>query len=155
MLLEEKRRGRNILSFIGRILLSLIFIFSGIGKLKDWSGSITLMMSEGIPMPQFLLAVATALEIIGGLLLFFGWKSRFGALLLLIFLIPTTYLMHHFWDRSGPSQMMQMSMFMKNTAIIGGLFLVTAFGGGGWSFDRFCKKCKIEKKEEVEPTKKV
>ncbi len=136
------------LGFLGRALLSLIFIFAAIGKLFDWQGAeqyVTTVLSDLLMRVQgvawqhdviehmlvwapMLLLLAFLLELIGGILLFFGFKVRLGALLLIFFLIPTTLIFHSFWMLQGAERSLQMTMFMKNLSILGGLFLVLAVG---------------------------
>jgi len=83
-----------------------------------------------------MLAIATALELVGGILLLLGWRARLGSLLLLLFLVPTTYLMHAYWKASIADIQMQQIHFMKNVAIIGGLLILLGSGPGQWAVDR-------------------
>ena len=130
----------SIFLLIGRLGLAAIFLFSGISKFVYYDATIDYMASRDLPMLQVLLVVAALAEIIGALSLIFGFKTRFGALLLIVFLIPTTLLFHNFWEvPEVTAKNIQMIMFMKNLAIIGGLFYVLAVGAGKLSLDRcFC-----------------
>jgi putative oxidoreductase len=120
---------------IGRLLLSAIFIMSGIHKITAWSETADSMTREGmVAVPLFLLGALT-FEIVGGLSVLLGYKTRFGALLLIIFLIPTTLIFHDFWTYEGDEQQMQMIHFMKNLSILGGLFCILTFGPGRLSID--------------------
>jgi putative oxidoreductase len=78
----------------------------------------------------FLLAVAIALELVGGLMIFLGIWVRLGALFLVIFIIPVTIVFHHFWQLHGADRTLQMIMFMKNLSIFGGLLYLIAWGKG-------------------------
>ena len=140
----------SLSAFLGRALLSIIFISSGIAKILDWQGTVQyfnqglnnwLALNVGSPALQgaiefglehafILLLLGTIFETLGGLLVFLGIWVRFGALLLLIFLIPTTLAFHHFWQLQEPERQMQMINFMKNVSIFGGLLIVLAFGKG-------------------------
>ena len=141
---------KALLGLLGRMALSLIFLAAAAGKAMDWSGSHQLLInslcswqgyvSQGevqkfidalLPLTPILLIVATVFEALGGLLVFFGVRVRFGATLLLLFLIPTTIIFHAFWIFHGSDQQLQMTMFMKNLSIIGGLFILLAYGGSG------------------------
>lgn len=75
-----------------------------------------------------LLGVAVGVELIGGLSLLLGIRPRFGAGLLILFLLPTTFLYHHFWFLYGEERNLQLVMFLKNCAIIGGLMQVISIG---------------------------
>ncbi len=119
----------------GRILLSLIFVMSGFSKISGWENTLGYMASKGMPMTQFFLFMAIVIEIAGGLSLLMGYKTRVGASLLIVFLIPATLIFHNFWTLTGMEQQMQMIMFMKNLAIIGGLLVVAGFGPGQISLD--------------------
>ena len=124
---------------LGRILLSSIFLMSAIHKMTDWAGTEKLMADKGMTMVPFFLAGAFTLELVGSLSLLLGYKARWGALLLILFLIPVTVVMHDFWHYQGKMQQDQMMNFIKNVAILGGLFLALGFGSGRYSADRCCR----------------
>ena len=120
----------------GRVLLSLIFLSAGWGKIGGWEGTAGYMASVGMPLVPFFLAGTIAVELLGGLSLLLGIKSRVGATALFLFLIPTTLIFHAFWNLEGQEQYMQSLMFLKNLAIMGGLAMIAAFGSGRFSLDR-------------------
>jgi len=122
--------------FLGRILMSQIFIVAGISKLFSLSGTAIYMTSKGIPFIPFLLTMAVVFELGGGISLLFGYKARFGALMLILFLIPTTLIFHNFWAFPLEYQQLQMAMFMKNLAIMGGLCMLVSYGPSSISLDR-------------------
>lgn len=133
---------------IGRILLSFIFLLAAVNKIIDWHGSEEaliqamnhfILANQGVawlhetvnvflPWASVLLAIALVFELVGGLFIFFGVKVRFGAILLLLFLIPTTFFFHSFWTFQDPDRHLQMTIFLKNISIFGGLLLVLAYG---------------------------
>jgi len=123
---------------LGRLLLSQIFILSGISKLMNWSGTEAYMAAQGMPLVPLLLLGATVVEILGGLSLLLGWQARWGAFIVFLYLIPTTLIFHNFWAYHGAEQQMQMINFMKNLAIMGGLLMMAANGPGLWSVDERC-----------------
>jgi putative oxidoreductase len=123
-------------AFLGRILLSAIFLLSGANKFMAWEQTTQYMESKGLPAAPVLLPVAAAAEIAGGLSLLLGLWARLGAIGLIAFLVPTTAIFHGFWALEGAEQQAQMIQFLKNLAIMGGLLLVAAFGPGGCSVDR-------------------
>ncbi len=125
---------------LGRMLLALIFLASGFGKIGGWHKTAGYMASKGMPLVPLLLVAAVLLEIGGGLSVLMGLKARIGAAALIVFLIPATLIFHNFWALEGTEQQMNMIMFMKNLAILGGLLLVIAFGAGPFSIDNRRRK---------------
>ena len=118
------------LTLLGRILLCLIFILSGLGKIGDWSGTAASMTAKGMVAVPFFLTMAIVFELAGGLSVLLGFKARWGAWALALYLIPVTLIFHNFWAFAGPEQRMQMINFLKNLAIIGGLLLMALRGPG-------------------------
>ena len=125
----------RFLPLMGRVFITSIFLLSGFGKIADWSGTAGYMASKGMPMVPLFLIGAIVFELGGGLSVLLGFKTRTGALVLSIFLIPATLIFHNFWTLDGMEQQMQMAMFMKNFSILGGLLLLMAFGPGPISID--------------------
>jgi putative oxidoreductase len=120
---------------MGRILLSAIFLMSGLGKLTNFTGTQQYMANYGMPMTKFFLICAIILEIGGGLSILLGYRAKWGALALVIFLIPATLIFH-----TRFSDQIQMIMFMKNLAIMGGLVLIATQGAGPLSIDAIRKQ---------------
>jgi putative oxidoreductase len=125
----------RLMTTSGRVLLTLIFLFAAAGKLLDFHGTAQDLGSRGVPFPEVALASAIALESVGALLILAGFHARLGALLLILFLVPTTLVMHDFWASEGNQRIADLLQFLKNLAILGGLLLVGAYGGGAWSLD--------------------
>lgn len=115
------------LAIAGRVLLSVLFILSAVGKIVSWDVNAQFLASKGLPLIPVLLGAATVVELAGGLALLFGWQVRWGALLLFLYLIPTTLLSHNFWALSGAERQTEMVNFLKNLAIMGGLLAVAAY----------------------------
>lgn len=135
----------SFLMFLARVCLSAIFLLAGVHKLIDVEGTAAYMAAKGIPANPYLYGAAF-IEILGGLSLLIGYKSRFGALLLMLFLIPTTYLFHDFWNVQDATKMQdQMGHFFSNLAIFGGLLYVFSCGAGGCSLDGRC--CQVRPPE--------
>lgn len=120
---------------VGRFLLALIFVISGWDKVTGFAGSVGYMASKGMPLPQVLLPIAIAVELGGGLMLMAGFKARWAALAIFLFVIPTTLIFHNFWAVPPEQAHMQTILFLKNVAIMGGLLFVVAFGAGPFSLD--------------------
>lgn len=126
---------------VGRVCLSAIFLLSGINKIGNWDQTAGYMASKGMPLVPLFLAGAIVFEVAGGLSVLLGYKARVGAALLIVFLIPATLIFHNFWALEGQEQQLQMIMFLKNVAILGGLLLVVGFGAGPMSLDSRCHAC--------------
>jgi putative oxidoreductase len=119
---------------IGRILFSLIFILSGPHHFQ--AGSIGYAASAGVPMASFLVPLSGIIALAGGLSIALGYKAKIGAWLIVLFLIPVTFALHKFWGITDPMMaQMQMAMFMKNIALIGGALVISYFGAGPLSID--------------------
>ncbi|MGD9021848.1 MAG: DoxX family protein [Lysobacterales bacterium] len=114
---------------LGRILISLIFVTSGFGKISAYAGTQQYMEAMGVP--GALLPLVIALEILGGLAVMLGWHARIAAFLLAGFSLLSALLFHFDF-----SDQLQSIMFMKNLSIAGGFLLIVAFGAGAYSLDR-------------------
>jgi putative oxidoreductase len=120
-----------------RILISQIFLLSGLMKIIDWSGTEAQMAQRGMFWIPFFHVAALLTELAGGLSLLLGYKARLGALSLCLFLIPVTLTFHNFWTYADPKEHKEnMMMFMHNLTLMGGLLLVMIFGPGPLSIDR-------------------
>jgi len=121
-------------SLIGRILLVLIFLKSGIGKIENFEGTAQYMAKFGMSNTSFFLFGAIVFELVGSVTVILGYFARLGALLILIFLIPTTLIFHaNFADQ------IQMIMFVKNVSMFGGCLLLLSAGPGRLSLDYFLR----------------
>lgn len=119
----------NITTLLARILMSVIFIMAGWGKIGGYAGTQGYMESVGVP--GMLLPAVIALELLGGIAILVGFKARYAALLLAGFTIVAAIIFHfNFADQ------MQSIMFMKNLAIAGGLLYIFANGAGKLSLDK-------------------
>lgn len=112
----------------GRVLLSLIFIQAGWGKISGYAGTQAYMESAGVP--GMLLPLVIAVELLGGIAILLGWQARITAFLLAGFTLLSALLFHFDFGDQG-----QAIQFMKNLAIAGGFLLIVAHGAGAWSLD--------------------
>ena len=121
---------------LGRILFSLIFILSAImGHFSH--ETVAFAAQHGVPAADILVPFSGVLALLGGISIFLGYKARYGAWLIVIFLIPSMYMMHRFWDLTDPYEMMmQRAMFMKNLSMLGAALMITYFGSGPMSIDK-------------------
>lgn len=126
---------QNAVALVGRILLALIFIISGYGKIGGYAGTAGYMASKGMPLVDVLLPLTILVELGGGLLVAIGWKARWAAALIFLFLIPVTLVFHNPLGLAPAEAQQQMINLLKNLSIMGGMLGVFAFGPGGYSLD--------------------
>ncbi len=134
--------------FLGRIFLGLYFLWSGVSKIFTLHAQLEGFVATGLPAPKLLLVVFIAIQIVGGLSLFFGYRVRLGAFLLIISRVFGVLFFHNFWDYSGQEMEAQKGYFLINLALMGGLFYVLSCGPGLFALGR--KKEKIVEPEPVE-----
>ncbi|HUD50824.1 DoxX family protein [Parvibaculum sp.] len=115
---------------LGRVLLSLIFLIAGAGKLAAPAATIAYIGSHGLPLPQVAYALSLIVEIGGGLLILVGYQARVAGFVLAGFCIVTGFAFHN--DFADQAQFIN---FMKNLAMAGGFLQIVAHGAGGFSID--------------------
>ena len=125
----------KILVPLGRFLFTLIFLPTIVTHFSF--GTIQYAASAGVPIPQILVPLSGIIAFLGGISILLGYKARIGACLLIVFLIPVTLYMHHFWTFQDPTmQQMQKINFMKNVSMIGAALLISYFGSGPYSLEK-------------------
>jgi uncharacterized membrane protein YphA (DoxX/SURF4 family) len=135
----------NVAFTLGRIALVVVFVFSGIQKLTDISGTADQIQSKlvipaalgdvvsqvegavGMPIWQILAILAAVIEIAGGLLIAFNVLTRTAAVVLLIYTLVATFFFHDFWNMTGPDRATNMILALKNLSIIGALLMLAAW----------------------------
>ena len=131
----------KFIALAGRILFSLIFVMSAPGLFSKQS--IGYAASQGTPIANIAVPFAGVLALLGGLSVLFGFKARWGAWLLVLFLVPVSLIMHRFWGLSDPQAvMMQKINCMKSVSMTGGALLIAYFGSGPLSVDALFRKAK-------------
>jgi len=120
---------------LGRVLLALIFVLAGIGKLGTIAATSAHMASRGIPYSNDLVWGVVALELGGGILLIVGFLTRLVAAALFFYLIALAVLFHAYWTMTGAQAHAQYNDFFQHLAIMGGMLYVVAFGAGPYSID--------------------
>jgi putative oxidoreductase len=126
------------LPVLGRVLIALIFVMSGLSKIAAPAATIAYIQSAGAPLPPVAFAVAVIVEVVGGLALIVGFQTRLTAAALAVFTLATAVLFHN-----NMADQNQMIHFLKNIAITGGLLQVIAFGAGAFSVDNRCKSASV------------
>lgn len=137
----------------GRILFAVLFIYSGATKLFAVQQNADLIASKvtipallapytaqletltGMPLPQLLALSVGGFEIIAGLMIALNFGARFFAILLILFVLATTFYFHDFWNQSAPDNARTLMDALKNLSIIGALFIIAGYGRGPRSSD--------------------
>ncbi len=120
----------NLLAAVGRLLIALIFIASGLGKIAAPGATQGYIATVGLPLPMISYLIAVIVELAGGIVILIGYQARITGLVLAAFTLATAMIFHtNFADQD------QMIHFLKNVAIAGGLLQVAAFGAGALSID--------------------
>lgn len=128
---------KDVIDLIARILIACIFLFEAYDSTKYFKSTKNIMTEYGITWQQdILLMVAIFLLILGGTLVLIGYRSNFGAILLLIYWIPVTFIVHSWWNDPIEIQRAESVAFMKNIAIMGGLMMIFVNGSGKYSIKR-------------------
>jgi len=123
---------------LGRILFATIFIDSGIKHFT--SGAINYGASAGVPAASLLVPLAGIIAIVGALSIVLGYKAKWGGWLIVLFLVPVSFMMHAYWNIQDPMQhQIQSAMFLKNMAMLGGALMIAYFGSGPVSLDDLIK----------------
>jgi putative oxidoreductase len=120
---------------VARILLAAIFITAGLSKITGFDGTVGYIASVGLPAPAVLAVLAITVELVGGIAVVIGYKTRLAGFLLAGFTLVAGFIFHNYWAAPADQAYIQNIMFMKNLSIAGGLLLLTVFGAGGFSID--------------------
>jgi putative oxidoreductase len=127
---------------LGRLCFSLIFLATAMTHFSPQA--IEHAASAGVPYANYLVPLSGVLAVAGGLSILFGLKARFGAWLIVLFLVPVTVAMHAFWNMTDPgAYQMHFVHFLKNVALLGGAFLIAFFGAGPVSIDAWLEQRRL------------
>ena len=130
---SERIRDEALL--IARILLAVLFLVFGWGKLTDYSGTVAYMTQSGAPLPSVAALVAIVIEFFGAIALILGAWTRPLAVLLAFFTLAAGLIGHRYWTMTGADRFMNMINFYKNVSLMGGFFLLYVTGAGKFSID--------------------
>jgi putative oxidoreductase len=115
---------------VARVLLGLIFVWAGFGKVTGFAATTSYIASKGLPLPEVLAVAAIVLELGGGILVMLGWQARWAAWGLGFVCLFTAVFFHNFWDVPADQVRNQTIHFLKNLAILGGMLLLVIQGAG-------------------------
>ena len=122
--------SNSIILLAARVLLAFIFIMSGWGKFFAIEGTAGYISSVGLPAATLLAWGAAIFELVAGLFVLVGFRTREAAWGLAAFSLFAGFMFHF-----QPADQMQMISFMKNVAIAGGFLSLAVAGAGALSVD--------------------
>lgn len=125
----------SYITLVGRLLLALMFILAGFGKLADVSGTAAYIASAGLPFPTLLAVAVGLVELLGGVALVAGLAVRWFGLALAVFTMMASVIFHAYWAAPADQAFIVQLLFMKNLSVAGGLLLISALGAGPLSID--------------------
>ncbi|GAB4493419.1 MAG: multidrug efflux RND transporter inhibitory subunit MexG [Saprospiraceae bacterium] len=136
---------RDVTDLIGRIFLATIFIFEAIDSTLYFEKTKQAMTQNGLTWNQdFLLYGAIFLLFTGGIMVLLGYRSTLGAILLLMYWVPVTFILHDFWNAPKAELREESILFMKHIAIIGGLLMLAGKGSGRYSIKRILATTRVK-----------
>src|SRR5580704_14066362 len=127
--------SNSLITLAGRILISVMFLISGVFKVAAYSQIVGYATAMHLPAPGVAIALAAVVELACGLAVLAGFKTRLVAWVLFLYLIPVTFFFHNFWAMQGAEQQQNMIEFLKNVSIMGGLVILATNGAGPYSVD--------------------
>jgi putative oxidoreductase len=131
---ENTSAAKGVVVLLGRLFFATIFLLAGPNHFTKQS--IGYAASQGVPLASIAVPISGLLAIAGGLSILLGYRAKIGGWLIVLFLVPVTFMMHKFWTVSDSMMaQIQMIMFIKNFAMLGGALLITQFGAGPLSLD--------------------
>lgn len=126
------RLDHPAIPLLGRLLISYIFLTSGLAKVLSWSDNVAYMSTRHLPLIPLLLVIAAAIELGGSICLVTGYRAREAALIMFVYLTVVTMVFHNYWAAPAGMTGMQETHFRKNLAILGGLLMLVHSGPGRW-----------------------
>lgn len=121
----------SYIPLFGRFAIALIFVVNGLHKALEFDDSVAFLQLTGMPLANLLLVGSIAVEVMGGMMIVIGYKIKWTAMIMAVYLIITTIIFHPVWV-----DMVNFTDFLKNLSIIGGLLILSYYGSGPKSIDR-------------------
>jgi putative oxidoreductase len=129
-------RGTNDEAILAaRLFLAPLFLIFGWRKLRDYSGTVSQMVRDGIPMPVLAAGVAIFMELPVAFAVAVGAFTRLSAVLFILYTLGTSLVEHRYWTMKGADRLAAMEAFYKNLGIMGGFLLLYITGPGKYSID--------------------
>ena len=125
----------NVLNLLGRIAIAALFLPAGLNKLLGVEGTTGYFASLGLPAVAILIWVVIAIEVLGGVALILGYRTRLVAIALAVFTLLASIAGHAFWAAPADAAFIAQLLFFKNIAVIGGLLVLASSGTGSISID--------------------
>lgn len=121
---------QDLFSLMGRVLIGGVFLWAAYEKITHWSTTLAYMKARNVPYMDVVVPTSVGLKIAGALSLVLGWHAHLGAFVLLLITAASAIYLHDFWTKQGSDRNLEKLFFMKELAVIGGLFMILALGGG-------------------------
>ena len=135
---------KDIADLLGRICLSIIFLFEAIDSILFYDSTVETMQSYGITYwPYLWLSIAIFGLIVGSVLMMIGYFARIGATLCLLYWLPFTFIVYSFWNHPPDTEQLTFLRFTTNMAVAGGLLLLLANGSGKYSVKRLIHRLRL------------
>jgi putative oxidoreductase len=126
----------GVVLLLGRLAMAAIFLPSGLGKLENLGGFAQTLAGKGLPAAYAWAVVGALSEFLGSICVILGLKTRWAALLMIVFTSVAALISHNFWTMQGQPRQLNYIQFMKNLAIIGGFLFLFVAGPGPLSVDQ-------------------
>jgi putative oxidoreductase len=128
----------NVVVLAARLFLAPLFLIFGWRKLTDYSGTVSQMVRDGLPMPILATAIAIFMELPVAFAVAIGAFTRPSAVLMALYTLGTSLIEHRYWTVKGADRLDSMEAFYKNLSIMGGFLLLYITGAGKYSIDVLC-----------------
>src|ERR1700722_13039437 len=125
----------NAVILAARLFLATLFLIFGGRKLRDYSGTVSQMVRDGLPMPILATAVAIFMELPVAFAVAIGAFTRPSAVLMALYTLGTSLIEHRYWTVKGADRLDSMEAFYKILSIMGGFLLLYITGAGKYSID--------------------
>lgn len=120
---------------VARLFLAALFLIFGWRKLRDYPGTVSQIIGDGVPLPRLAAAASIFMELPVAFAIAIGAVTRPAVLLMMLYTLGTSLIEHRYWTIKGPAQLDKMEAFYKNLAIMGGFLLLAVTGAGPYSID--------------------
>ena len=125
----------NVFNLLGRIAIAALFLPAGLNKLMGVEATTGYFASLGLPAAAVFVWVVIAIEVLGGVALILGYRTRLVAIALAVFTLLASIAGHAFWAAPADAAFIAQLLFFKNIAVIGGLLVLASSGAGSISMD--------------------